>query len=91
MFNPNAYSFHEGLYRTYGRVARVNGFFGVRPAGTGEDFWLPVRFHHTQCYYWEQDIQLVVSDPKACNNIIVKDQPIFEPTEAFLQYAIPLE
>ncbi|KAH9024960.1 cytochrome P450 [Lactarius hengduanensis] len=29
------------------------------------------------------DIQLVVSDPKACNNIFIKDQLIFEPTEAF--------
>ncbi|KAI9440830.1 cytochrome P450 [Lactarius indigo] len=26
MFNPYAYSFHEGLYRTYGAVARVSGF-----------------------------------------------------------------
>ncbi|KAH9046662.1 cytochrome P450 [Lactarius hengduanensis] len=31
------------------------------------------------------DIQLVVSDPKACNDIFVKDQPIFEMTEAFLR------
>ncbi|KAH9024224.1 cytochrome P450 [Lactarius pseudohatsudake] len=31
------------------------------------------------------DIQLVVSDPKACNNIFIKDQPIFEMTEAFLR------
>ncbi|KAH9166702.1 cytochrome P450 [Lactarius sanguifluus] len=29
------------------------------------------------------DIQLVVSDPKACNNIFIKDQLIFEQTEAF--------
>ncbi|KAI9442317.1 cytochrome P450 [Lactarius indigo] len=29
------------------------------------------------------DIQLVISDPKACNNIIVKDQAIFEETEVF--------
>ncbi|KAH9165235.1 cytochrome P450 [Lactarius sanguifluus] len=58
MFNPYAYPFHEGLYRTYGTVARVYGFLG--------------------------DIQLVVSDPKACNNIFVKDQPIFEVTEPFL-------
>ncbi len=46
---------------------------------------------HTQCYHWEQDVQLVVSDPKACNNIIVKDQAIFEETEAFLRYVFPLE
>ncbi|KAH9036024.1 cytochrome P450 [Lactarius deliciosus] len=59
IFNPYAYPFHEGLYKTYGKVARVYGFFG--------------------------DIQLVVSDPKACNNIFVKDQPIFEMTEAFLR------
>jgi cytochrome P450 len=58
MFNPYAYSFHEGLCRTYGKVARVYGFLG--------------------------DIQLVVSDPKAFNNIIVSDQPIFEQTEASL-------
>ncbi|KAH8984241.1 cytochrome P450 [Lactarius akahatsu] len=60
IFNPYAYPFHEGLYKTYGKVARVYGFFG--------------------------DIQLVISDPKACNNIFVKDQPIFEMTEAFLRY-----
>ncbi|KAH9023440.1 cytochrome P450 [Lactarius pseudohatsudake] len=59
IFNPYAYPFHEGLYKTYGKVARVYGFFG--------------------------DIQLVVSDPKACNNIFVKDQHIFEMTEAFLR------
>ncbi|KAI9440829.1 cytochrome P450 [Lactarius indigo] len=29
------------------------------------------------------DIQLVVSDPTACNNIFIKDQLIFEQTEAF--------
>ncbi|KAH9034869.1 cytochrome P450 [Lactarius pseudohatsudake] len=57
MFNPYAYMFYEGLYRTHGKVARVYGFFG--------------------------DIQLVVSDPKACNNIIVKEQAIFEETEVF--------
>ncbi|KAH9175545.1 cytochrome P450 [Lactarius sanguifluus] len=59
IFNPYAYPFHEGLYSTYGNVARIYGFLG--------------------------DIQLVVSDPKACNNIFVKDQPIFEMTEAFLR------
>ncbi|KAI0294461.1 cytochrome P450 [Multifurca ochricompacta] len=58
MFNPYAYPFHEGLYKTYGKVARVYGFLG--------------------------DIQLVVSDPTACNNILIKDQVIFEETEAFL-------
>ncbi|KAH9056545.1 cytochrome P450 [Lactarius vividus] len=57
MFNPYAYMFYDGLYRTYGKVACVYGFLG--------------------------DIQLVVSDPKACNNIIVKDQAIFEETEVF--------
>ncbi|KAI9458421.1 cytochrome P450 [Lactarius psammicola] len=30
------------------------------------------------------DIQLVVSDPKACNNIFIKNQIIFEETEALL-------
>ncbi|KAH8986066.1 cytochrome P450 [Lactarius hatsudake] len=59
IFNPYAYPFHEGLYSTYGKVARIYGFLG--------------------------DIQLVVSDPKACNNIFIKDQPIFEMTEAFLR------
>ncbi|KAF8265237.1 cytochrome P450 [Lactarius quietus] len=58
MFNHRAYMFYEGLYKTYGKVARVSGFFG--------------------------DLQLVVSDPKACNNIITKDQAIFEETEVFL-------
>ena len=28
----------------------------------------------------------MVSDPKACNNIFIKDQAIFEETEAFLEY-----
>ena len=45
---------------------------------------------HTQICY-EQDIQLVVSDPRALNNIFVKDQPIFELTEAFLQCVFPFE
>jgi hypothetical protein len=58
MFNAYAYSFHEELYRTYGKVTRVYGFLG--------------------------DIQLVVSDPKALNNIVVNDQPSFEITEASL-------
>ncbi|KAI0247110.1 cytochrome P450 [Lactifluus subvellereus] len=30
------------------------------------------------------DIQLVVSDPKACSNIVVKDQAIFEEAESFI-------
>ncbi|KAH8982228.1 cytochrome P450 [Lactarius akahatsu] len=54
-FNHDAYQFHETIYRTYGKVARIYGFFG--------------------------DIQLVVSDPKACNNIVIKDHLIFEQTE----------
>jgi hypothetical protein len=41
-----------------------------------------------QCNRREQDIQLVVSDPKACNNIIVKNQAIFEATEVFLLYVL---
>ena len=28
----------------------------------------------------------MISDPKACNNIVIKDQAIFEETEAFLEY-----
>ena len=28
----------------------------------------------------------MVSDPKACNNIVIKDQTIFEETRAFLEY-----
>jgi hypothetical protein len=65
MFNPYAHSFHEGLYKTYGRVARVYGFLG--------------------------DIQLVISDPKAFNNIIVRDKPIFERPEASLRYVFPFD
>ncbi|KAF8264769.1 cytochrome P450 [Lactarius quietus] len=59
MYNPQAFSFRERLYKTYGSVTRVYGLLG--------------------------DIQLVVSDPKACNNIFVKDhEVIFDATEAFL-------
>ncbi|KAI0270687.1 cytochrome P450 [Gloeopeniophorella convolvens] len=58
MFSPFAYPFHERLYQTYGRVARVYGLLG--------------------------NIQLVISDPKACSDIFVKDQAIFEETRGFL-------
>ena len=34
MFNPYAYVFYEGLYKTYGKVARLYGFFGVGPIGS---------------------------------------------------------
>lgn len=80
MYNPNAFSFHEGLYRTYGTITRVYGFLGVCLAS--EYFLIPGP--NNQCHHLEQDIQLVVSDPKACNNIFVKDQNVFEETEAFL-------
>ncbi len=80
MFNPYAMSFHEGLYKTHGRVARVYGFFGVRLLTEPGD--------NIHC---EQDIQLVVSDPKACNHIFIKDIAIFEPTEAFLRFVLLLE
>lgn len=33
MFNRHAFQFHEGIYKTYGKVARIYGFFGVRRAG----------------------------------------------------------
>ena len=33
MFNRNAFQFHEGIYKTYGKVARIYGLFGVRRAG----------------------------------------------------------
>ena len=76
MFNPYAHLFREGLFRTYGKVARVYGFFGV-----GCDSWNSLESHDAQ------DIQLVISDPKACNNIAIKDHchAIFEETQAFLQ------
>ena len=77
MYNPYAFSFHEGLYRTYGAVTRVYGFLGVCLAGKK----LSMRSDN----YLEQDMQLVVSDPKACNNIFVKDPAIFEETDAFLK------
>ena len=32
IFNHNAFQFHEGIYKTYGKVARIYGFFGVRQA-----------------------------------------------------------
>jgi cytochrome P450 len=53
-------------------------------------FWGTFRssntfWSHYQYRSYEQDIQLVVSDPKACNNIVVKDQSIFEETHAFLE------
>ncbi|KAI9432668.1 cytochrome P450 [Lactarius indigo] len=60
IFNRHAYQFHETINKTYGKVARIYGFFG--------------------------DIQLVVSDPKACNNIVIKDQLVFEQTEAVLHW-----
>ena len=85
MFNPYAYMFYEGLYRTYGIVAHVYGFF------RGRSNWprlLTTVRPHNRRNYCEQDIQLVVSDPKACNDIIVKDQAIFEETEVFLLYVI---
>jgi hypothetical protein len=31
-------------------------------------------------------MQLVVSDPKACNNIVIKDQAIFQQTKTTLEY-----
>jgi hypothetical protein len=52
---------------------------------------LTATWPHTQFYHSEQDIQLVVSDPKAFNNIVVKDQHIFEQTEASLKYVFPFE
>ena len=51
---------------------------------------LTATWLHTQIYHWEQDIQLVVSDPKAFNNIVVNDQPSFELTEASLQYVFSI-
>ncbi len=39
---------------------------------------------HNPCNFWEQDIQLVISDPKACN-IIFKDQAIFDMSEVGLR------
>jgi hypothetical protein len=62
-------------------------------------FWVYVLLAKTSdCYVapysilsLEQDIQLVISDPKAFNNIIVKDQAIFEQTEASLRYVFPFE
>ena len=33
----------------------------------------------------------MVSDPKACNNIVTKDQAIFEATEPFLEYVYCLK
>src|SRR6266702_755933 len=78
MFNPYALSFHEWLYRTYGNVARVYGFLGVCQASEG----FSLRGLTTNVI---QDIQLVVSDPKACNNIFIKDQVIFEETDAILR------
>ena len=77
MFNPYAYPFHEGLRRKYGRVARIYGFFGVCLVT------IPRILSSLKKY---QDIQLVVSDPKACNNIVVKDQAIFEETHSFIEY-----
>ena len=73
MYNPYAYSFHEGLYRTYGTVARVYGFLGVGPNR---------RLPRTHRDHWEQDKQLVISDPKACSNIFIKDQ-VFEKTQGY--------
>jgi hypothetical protein len=31
-------------------------------------------------------MQLVVSDPKACNNIVIKDPNVFEETRAIVEY-----
>lgn len=33
IFNNHAFQFHENIYRAYGKVTRIYGFFGVRPAG----------------------------------------------------------
>lgn len=33
MFNPFAFSFYEELFKTYGTVARVNGYLGVSLVG----------------------------------------------------------
>jgi len=56
LVNHNAFQFHEDIYRTYGKVARIYTFF------------------------W--DTQLVVSDPLACNILVIRDQHVFEKTAA---------
>ena len=48
MYNPYAYSFHEGLYRTYGTVARVYGILGVRPPAKDLTTTMPLLIEITR-------------------------------------------
>jgi hypothetical protein len=84
MYNPYAYSFHEGLYTTYGTVARVYGILGVRPPGKDLDCHYTPYSHRD---HLKQDIQLVVSDPKACSNIFTTIQ-VFEKTQGYKRYSL---
>jgi len=77
MFNRYVYDFHKGLYRRYGSVACIYGILGV----CNGIFRISPRVT-----LMAQDIQLVVSDPKSCNNIVIKYQYIFKETEQFLEY-----
>jgi hypothetical protein len=81
-FDSNGWLFHKQLARDFGGLVKLNGLFGVRWPRTLN---CPSNYSDI-CSSVAQDKFLYVSDPKALQHIVLKDQHIFEETESFIQY-----
>lgn len=82
LFNAKGLPFHLELVERFGGMVKVYGFFGV-----GSSPFL--RFVRTIClltdFLWSQDEQLYISDPRALQSILLKDQDAYEETAVFIE------
>ena len=73
LFNVDAWSYHEYLYKNFGSVVKVHSLFGVSFM-----FWLD---GHRMCC---ADLlvckaeELYISDPLALQHVLLKGQDVFE-------------
>ena len=77
IFDTAGFQFHLNLSSKYGSVAKVYGMLGVSFVPSA------IAARHPDALPTCQDEQIYFTDPLALQQILVKDQDVFEEAEGF--------
>lgn len=79
LFGPYGIDWQHDMVKKYGRVFKLYGLFGVRVSSP------PGRILTSAVF---QRVRLYITDPRAMQHILIKDQPLYQPTPIIIEWVI---
>ena len=76
----HGWAWHDSLSEKYGLVCKMHGMFGVSTSSVRLTMHTMIRW-----LLGSQGRALIVMDPKAIHNVMVKDQDVYEEADWFIQ------